>query len=102
MSRDGSTRQTFVVSYDISDPKRLRKVYRLMNGYGDWVQLSVFRCELTPREVLELRAKLGAIIHHGVDQVLFVDVGPADGRSRVAFRSLGRPYAAGVRQAIVV
>lgn len=70
--------------------------------YGDWAQLSVFRCELTAREVLELRAKLADIIHHGEDQVLFVDVGPADGRAHVAFKALGRPYAASVRQAIVV
>lgn len=95
-------RQTYVVSYDISDPKRLRKVYRLMRGYGEWVQLSVFRCELTPTELLELRGRLASTIHHGEDQVLFVDVGPADGRSSGAFRALGRPYSASVRQAIIV
>lgn len=97
-----TTRQTYVVSYDISHPQRWRKVYRLMLGYGDWTQYSVFRCDLTPREVLELRAKLAAVIHHGEDQVLFVDVGPADGRSLVAFKSLGRPYSASVRAAIIV
>ena len=100
--RDQTIRQTYVVSYDISHPRRWRKVYRLMLGYGEWTQYSVFRCDLTPREVLELRAKVGALIHHGEDQVLFVDVGPADGRALVAFRAIGRPYAASVRQAIIV
>jgi len=52
-------RQTYVVAYDISDPKRLRKVYKTMRGYGEHVQLSVFRCELTEMERLELRGKLG-------------------------------------------
>jgi len=27
-------RHTYVVTYDICDPKRLRKVYRLMLGWG--------------------------------------------------------------------
>ena len=34
-------RQTYIVTYDISHPKRLRKVYKLMKGYGEHVlQLS--------------------------------------------------------------
>jgi CRISPR-associated protein Cas2 len=54
-------RQTYVVSYDISNPKRLRKVYQTMRGYGDHIQLSVFRCELNRRELVELRARLADI-----------------------------------------
>jgi CRISPR-associated protein Cas2 len=95
-------RQTYIVAYDISDPKRLRKVYRLMKGYGEHVQLSVFRCELTHRLLVELRVRLGAIIHHGVDQVLLVDVGPEDGRAATAISSLGRAYSPPSRSAIVV
>ena len=34
----------FVIVYDISDTKRWRRVFRLMNGYGEWLQLSVFQC----------------------------------------------------------
>jgi len=35
----------YLVTYDICDPKRLRKVYRLMRGYGDhlprwWLEMS--------------------------------------------------------------
>lgn len=84
-------RNVFIVAYDISDPKRLRKVYELMLGWGDRVQLSVFRCELSPREVVELRAGLTDLINHAQDQVMFVDVGPADGRGAGAFLTLGRP-----------
>lgn len=94
-------RQAYVVSYDISHPKRLRKVFKIMRGYGDHLQLSVFRCELNDREVIELRAKLAEAIHQGQDQVLFVDVGPADGRARVAIRSLGRAYTHPERHAVV-
>lgn len=95
-------RQTYIVSYDISDPKRLRLVFRTLKGWGDHLQLSVFRCDLNPRELIELRTELAAIIHHGDDQVLFVDVGPADGRALNAFDTLGRPPSPTLTVAIVV
>jgi CRISPR-associated protein Cas2 len=95
-------RQTYIVSYDIGDPKRLRKVYRLMRGYGEHVQLSVFRCDLTHRSLVELRARLVGIIHHAEDQVLFVDVGPEDGRGSTSIAAIGRPYSQPPRTAIVV
>ena len=95
-------RQTYIVTYDVRDAKRLRKVFKLMNGYGEHVQLSVFRCELTHRALVELRAALGAVIHHEEDQVLLVDVGPEDGRALTSFSSIGRPYETPERRAIVV
>jgi CRISPR-associated protein Cas2 len=94
-------RQTLIVSYDISDPKRLRKVFKLMRGYGDHLQLSVFQCELSPRERVELWSRLGEIIHHGEDQVLFVDVGPVEGRGSTSITALGRPYTHPERHALV-
>lgn len=95
-------RQTFVVSYDIADPKRLRKVYRLMRGWGDHIQLSVFRCELNARELVDLRSRLAVVINHAVDQVLFVDVGPVEGRGQTSIRAIGKLYTAPERRAIVV
>ncbi len=84
-------RSVYVVGYDISDPKRLRKVYELMLGWGDRIQYSVFRCELDARELVQLRACLNAEINDQADQVVFVDVGPAEGRAATAFSAIGRP-----------
>lgn len=95
-------RQAYIVTYDICHPKRLRKVFKLMQGYGDHLQLSVFRCELDKREVVELRAKLAAVIHHGEDQVLFVDIGPVEGRGSGSISALGKPYFGPDRRALVV
>jgi len=94
-------RHTFIVTYDISDPKRLRKVFRLMLGYGDHLQLSVFQCELNPREIVELRHALGEVIHHGEDQVLFANLGPVEGRGSESIVSLGRAYIDPERMAVV-
>lgn len=95
-------RQAYVVTYDICNPKRLRRVFKLMSGYGEHLQLSVFQCELDKRELVELRAKLAGLIHHGEDQVLFVDIGPVEGRGAVSIASLGRPYLPPERNALVV
>jgi CRISPR-associated protein Cas2 len=95
-------RQTYIVSYDVSNPKRLRKVFKTLRGWGDHLQLSVFRCELSHREVVELRADLGRIINHDEDQVMFVDVGPVEGRGSTSIAAIGRPYMNPERHALVV
>lgn len=95
-------RQTFVVSYDVSDPKRLRRVYRLMRGWGEHIQYSVFRCELNARELVELRGQLSFVINHNEDQVLFIDVGPVEGRGGTSIRAIGKTYTPPERTAIVV
>jgi CRISPR-associated protein Cas2 len=95
-------RKVFIVSYDVCDPKRLRRVFKTMCGWGDHTQLSVFRCELNPRELVELRAALGKIIHHGEDQVMFVDVGPVEGRGPLSIGTIGKPCLYPERHALVL
>lgn len=85
-------RTIYLVCYDICDDKRLRKVFRLMRGYGDHLQYSVFECALTPTELTKLRTGLAGIIDHGVDQVLFVSLGPSEGRGDRVITALGKPY----------
>lgn len=95
-------RQTYIVAYDISDQKRLRQVFKTMKGWGDHLQLSVFRADLSRAEVVQLRRELSEIIDKSVDQVLFVDIGPADGRALTCFETIGRPTPPAMRTAIVV
>ncbi len=91
----------YIVAYDIADPKRWRRVFRLMNGYGEWLQLSVFQCRLSRKRHAELIALLDGIIHHKNDHVISMDIGPADTvRPRVV--SLGKEFQAVERQAIIV
>ncbi len=91
----------FIATYDISDPKRWRAVFSLMNGYGEWLQLSVFQCRLARRRHAELAATLDQIIHHEQDHVLMLDLGPAEGVvPRVV--SLGKPFKALERAPIIV
>ena len=85
-------RQSYLVCYDIADDKRLRKVFKTMRGYGDHLQYSVFECQFTARDLAKCRSELHAIIHHDEDQVLFVHLGPAEGRGDRTITALGQPY----------
>lgn len=60
----------YLVAYDVSSPKRWRRVYRLLHGYGDWVQLSVFRCRLDPRRRRRMEQELRAVMETDEDRLL--------------------------------
>jgi CRISPR-associated protein Cas2 len=68
----------YIVTYDIGDQKRWRAVFRLMNGYGEWVQLSVFQCRLSRKRHAEMLATLDEIINNKEDHVVVIDVGAAE------------------------
>lgn len=85
-------RNTFLVCYDICNDKRLRKVFRTMRDFGDHLQYSVFECQMTPIDLAKCRHQLGEIIKHDEDQVLFVDLGPTEGRGERVITALGQAY----------
>ncbi len=91
----------FVVAYDISDPRRWRRVLSIVEGFGDRVQLSVFQCRLTARRRIELAARLEEVIKRDADHVLFLDLGPAD-KVSPRVESLGRPFEVKPRAAHVI
>ena len=87
-------RVSYLVCYDICDDKRLRQVFKAMRNFGDHLQYSVFECQFTPIDLVRCRSELSKIIHHEEDQVLFVNLGPAEGRGDRVITALGKPYIA--------
>ena len=74
----GRGRRLYMVCYDICGedaPRRLRKVYKILRGYGEHLQYSVFRCSLTPLDFECLCGELEDVIHYRRDQVLLVPLG---------------------------
>ncbi|MEM3086916.1 MAG: CRISPR-associated endonuclease Cas2 [Halobacteria archaeon] len=61
----------YLVSYDIRDDTRLRHVARILEGYGERLQYSVFRCNLSERDVERLRWELAKVMAHE-DDALFI------------------------------
>lgn len=51
-----------LVTYDVRDPKRLRRVAALLEGYGERVQYSVFRCRLDDLTLERLHWELGDLM----------------------------------------
>ena len=45
---------SYIVAYDISDPKRLRKVALACEDYGTRKQFSVFLCRLSATDFVRL------------------------------------------------
>src|ERR1041385_5931053 len=85
-------RTTYLVCYDVANDKRLRQVFKTCSNFGDHLQFSVFECDLSPAEKIQLEAALGLIINCDEDQVLFVSLGPAEGRGDRVITALGLPY----------
>ncbi len=95
-------RNVFLVTYDICDDKRLRKVFKTMRNWGDHLQYSVFECQLNGAELQKLKIELKEIINAAHDQVLFVDLGPAAGRGERVIEALGLPYVSLASPCVIV
>lgn len=64
-----------LICYDIREPARWRKVYKLVRGAGTHVQYSIFRCRLDDRELEKLRWELSRVMAPE-DALLVVDLCP--------------------------
>lgn len=96
-----SDERLFIVTYDIADQRRWRRVFKAMHGYGEWIQLSVFQCRLSRRRRAELETQLRELVKNGEDHVLLIDVGPAD-KIELAMESIGKTFSKIERHATVI
>lgn len=55
-------RRWHLVAYDVRDDKRLRKVAKILQGYGLRLQYSVFRCLLSDRDAERMRWDLARVM----------------------------------------
>ena len=95
-------RNRYIVAYDISDGKRLRRVFKKMHGFGDALQYSVFACDLSAKERIIMEEALTEIMDLKEDRVIIIDIGPAEGRGENVVRTLGRQTKPKQREALVV
>ncbi len=91
----------YLVTYDISDEKRWRRVFKVMKGYGEWLQLSVFQCRLSRKRHAELITLLDGIIKNKDDALLLIDLGPAD-KVKPRVVSLGERFEPASKQVVIV
>ena len=86
-------RQHYLVSYDVCDPARLRRVHRTVRDFGRSLQYSVFTCHLSPIGLATLEARLREVICTTSDRILFVRLGDSvtGGELPPRCRTIGRP-----------
>lgn len=89
----------WVVSYDIPDDKRRRRVSKVLEGYGRRAQFSVFECEVSDEQRLKLERRLMREINGDEDDIRFYPLNRAD-LKRV--RLLGRAKLERVRGFYVI
>ncbi len=84
-------RRCYLVCYDIRDPKRLRRVHRVLRGYGEACQYSVFFCALKDIDRVRLQTNLEEQMNQKEDQVMILDLGPNEKKAREAVTVIGQP-----------
>ncbi|MDW8324871.1 MAG: CRISPR-associated endonuclease Cas2 [Burkholderiales bacterium] len=62
-------RRTWIIAYDIADPRRLNRVHRFISQQAAPVQYSIYTLEAAPRAIERLCAELQAYIHPRADDV---------------------------------
>lgn len=83
-------RTRYLLTYDIRDPRRLRRVHQAAKDYGYPLQFSVFVCDLSAVELIGLRARMLDEVNTKVDSVALFDLGPPRGRGAECVSYLGQ------------
>lgn len=74
----------YLVTYDISAPKRWRRVYKALCRAGERTQFSVFLCRLQPGRMARLEARIRRSIDPATDRLMVIDLGrPEAARQRL-------------------
>lgn len=61
----------YLICFDIVDDRIRNKVAKVLEGYGDRVQKSVFECVLSKAQLKKLKGRVGKLINDDEDSVHF-------------------------------
>lgn len=68
-----ATKLLYLIIYDLPDDqaanKRRNRLHKLLSGYGQWTQYSVFECFLTATQFARLQVQLERLIKPETDSV---------------------------------
>ena len=83
-------RNLYIVAYDIADPKRLRKLHRIVKQYATGGQKSAFECFLTSTERAELVKRGCLVINKKEDRFALL---PVELRGQSILKGIALPAA---------
>ncbi len=64
----------FIVAYDVSDNKRLRKVAKLLEKVGIRIEYSLFFVRMSKEEMVNIAFKISEIIDNNMDDVRIYEI----------------------------
>ena len=94
-------RKRYLIAYDVSDDKRRNAIFKTLMGNGDHVQFSVFLCQLSDVELASLKGSLADSVNARQDQVVILDMGPADSDLASRLECLGKAYTPPARVMVI-
>ena len=63
----------WIISFDITDNKARRRVTKVLEGYGDRIQYSIFECLVSRAQLRKIQTKLNQLISDD-DKVLYYPI----------------------------
>jgi CRISPR-associated protein Cas2 len=63
-----------VICYDIPEDNRRTQIHKILKSYGQWMQYSLFECELNSTQYAKLRSRLAKMIKPNEDSVAFYSI----------------------------
>ncbi len=94
-------RKRYLIAYDVSDDKRRTAIFKTLMGNGDHVQFSVFLCQLNDVELASLKGSLCGSVNARQDQIVILDLGPADSDLSSRLECLGKAYTPPARVMVI-
>lgn len=93
-----------LITYDVdtiseTGQRRLRKVAKLCQDYGQRVQNSVFECRLSEAQFVVLKNKLESIMNHDLDNIRFYFLGK-NWKNRIEF--IGKQMVMDIDEELIV
>ena len=69
------SRRRYLIAYDICEDRRLRRVIKVMESFGQRLQYSVFLCDLSSIELVQWRSEIVPVLNMREDSVVCIDLG---------------------------
>ena len=68
--------RNIIITYDIVDDKRRTNLFKTLQGYGISVQFSVFECQISEVDLIQMKYSVESIINRNEDSVIYYDLCP--------------------------
>jgi len=85
-------RKRYLIAYVVADDKRRNGIFKVLMGNGDHLQFSVFLCQLNDVELERLNGLLRDHVNVRHDQVVILDLGPAESNLAARLECIGKSY----------